>query len=443
MKEDAQTALRTVSTFLGLTWSEKDGLQVDAAMAAIRGPTVACIGESQCPLQLGANGVTRKRSKPWPLPAACPAHAAGDDDGFNGVPSDVDGAAVHAKVGVEEAEGGGVSSSNDAASHSGGDVDAQSAQQQASASDGARRKHAIESDHHDDGSEQHATKFDAEWESFWSTLESPDECKYISNLAGYEWQSTANTARAVGGDAAAPAPAPATAASGTGGGNGGNVSPNGADREMFEFDAAGYGLIQLTLDQLRAYVERFEAVLDGSSAFRTAHAKFEAANTATEEAWRHVGAAFYHPEHINFGSASSSSSAAGSAAENAGVTAVRLAASALVMLACDFLLDIAKLPAPTADQSGSFRPEMTSKLKRWSIVGRGADSGDAGSVLEYATEFDSIYHAAAIAGVLPDEAKIVDYKAKHQVILQMASALMWQRRWKLAHEEAERSAGMA
>lgn len=43
--------------------------------ASRQGPTVACIGESQCPLQLGAAGVTRKRSKPWPLQAACPAFA--------------------------------------------------------------------------------------------------------------------------------------------------------------------------------------------------------------------------------------------------------------------------------------------------------------------------------------------------------------------------------
>ena len=55
--------------------------------ASRQGPTVACIGESQCPLQLGAAGVTRKRSKPWPLQAACPAFArkanasgAGSDD---------------------------------------------------------------------------------------------------------------------------------------------------------------------------------------------------------------------------------------------------------------------------------------------------------------------------------------------------------------------------
>ena len=221
-------------------------------------------------------------------------------------------------------------------------------------------------------------------------------------------------------------------------------------------------------------MERFEAVLDGSSAFRAPTAKFEAANTATEEAWRHIGAALYHPDHTHVDSADSprsthNAAAAGRAnnysngagdedarAKSAGARAVHIAASALVMLSCDLLHDVAKLPVTMPAYSPP--AEITAKFKKWSIVGRGAthrgasvtptarDGGnnangrigdaDYNGVRAYAAEFNAVYHAAAIAGVLPEGATIVDYEAKYEVVLKMASALMWQRRWKLAHHGA-------
>lgn len=299
----------------------------------------------------------------------------------------------------------------------------------------------------------------------------PDECKFVSELGGYTWL-----------------PPPSVPIAGVATDNGGGSS-NGGDEDggneppvVFEFLADGYGLVRLSLLQLRAYVERFEAVLDGSSAFRAPNAKFEAANTATEEAWRHIGAALYHPYHTHVDSADSPDSthkqtnnaaAAGRAgsysdgagggdarAKRAGAHAVHIAASALVMLSCDLLHDVAKLPVTMPEYSPP--TEITAKFKKWSIVGRGAthrgasvtptarDGGnnangrivDAGNgdgadgVRAYAAEFNAVYHAAAIAGVLPEGATIADYEAKYKVVLKMASALMWQRRWKLAHHGA-------
>ena len=130
VKADPTASVRKIITFFGLPWFDgRDDVQVKAAMAATRGPTVACIGESQCPLQLGAEGVTRKRTKPWPLLAACPA-----------VPGD----------GSNEGTG----NNNDSMP-----------------TDNHKNGHTQEekkADNEDDDDE-HTKQFDSEWESFWAS----------------------------------------------------------------------------------------------------------------------------------------------------------------------------------------------------------------------------------------------------------------------------------
>ena len=75
----------------------------------------------------------------------------------------------------------------------------------------------------------------------------PDECKFVSELGGYTWLPP-------------PSVPIAGVATDTGGG-----SSNGGDEDgenefeppvVFEFLADGYGLVRLSLLQLRAYVNR-------------------------------------------------------------------------------------------------------------------------------------------------------------------------------------------
>jgi hypothetical protein len=78
---------------------------------------------------------------------------------------------------------------------------------------------------------------------------------------------------------------------------------------------------------------------------------------------------------------------------------------------------------------------VNDRISRWSVIGRGSNEYGWGAGSGFAGEFFHLYHAAFLAGVLPESAVITDYHAKYAFVLEVANALLWQRRWVLAHTQ--------
>jgi hypothetical protein len=125
---------------------------------------VACIGEAHCPLKVGPGGVSRQRSKPWPLQAACPSSGG---EGSIGAGAGGGAAAGGITIFKKNTAAGAGTAESDAT-----DRDSAAA---AAAEAGA-------AGNSDAGGK---TAFDMEWEKFWADLQSPSDCEFISNLGGY------------------------------------------------------------------------------------------------------------------------------------------------------------------------------------------------------------------------------------------------------------------